>query len=263
MKDYYAILGLHPEANKIDIRKAYRSLAKQMHPDVAQAEVRASNSFILVKEAYEVLYNSETREKYDLSRKAFVREDKFNYRDFLKTRSDDQISMAKLICYDLLNDREAEALELYDNLTESGIFHFRQYVDREAFMDYSFLLAEEYISQKCIVKGYKIFFAISLLEEDEAYFRHFYTDVLKHLAVLCRSPLPDDVDDLVRLRMLHDISGLDYKEKDRAKIYKLISEIYSKYNDLASAKKYLYRAYETWPGLTGLKESVEAMEKFF
>lgn len=263
MKDYYAILGISQEATKFDIRKAYRKLAKELHPDVAQKETKAGNSFIILKEAYEILINSETRANYDVSRHTEKSGDDFDFREFLKKRSEDQVSMSRLICFDLLHDREAQAVELYDNLTESGIFDFRRYVDREAFMDFSFLLSEEYIKQGCPVKAFRIMFSIALLEEDEPYFRHFYPEVLAHLFRICRRPIDEDHNDLLRLRFLTDISALDYPDRDRARIYKLISEIYSKQRDLDSAAGYLYKAFRLCPGLEGVKEAVDALERFF
>ncbi|MBN1648312.1 MAG: J domain-containing protein [Spirochaetales bacterium] len=263
MKDYYAVLGLKQECSKAEIRKAFRNLAKKMHPDVSTEAARADNRFVLLKEAYEILMNSETRYQYDLSRKSPVGEDKFSYREFLKKRSDDARSMAELICYDLLHDNDAEAVELYENLTRSGIFDFRMHMDREAFMDYSFLLAEEYLRQGCYVRAYQIFFNIALLEEDEPYFRHFYDEVLNHLFVICRNPIPEDDNDLLRLRFLHDIAALGYTDRDRARIYRLISQIYSKRRELESAGNYLFRAYEAFPGLEGLEEAVRNIRQYF
>jgi molecular chaperone DnaJ len=63
-QNYYELLGLKPGASEQEIKKAFRRLARELHPDVSDhpdAEVR----FREVSEAYEVLSNSETRELYD------------------------------------------------------------------------------------------------------------------------------------------------------------------------------------------------------
>lgn len=63
--DYYAVLGVGREASGDDIKKAYRRLARQWHPDVNSAP-EAQSKFAEVSEAYEVLSDPEKRERYDL-----------------------------------------------------------------------------------------------------------------------------------------------------------------------------------------------------
>lgn len=63
-KDYYAVLGIAPEADDKAIKTAYRKLARQYHPDVS-SHADAENKFKEVAEAYQVLHNSEKRAEYD------------------------------------------------------------------------------------------------------------------------------------------------------------------------------------------------------
>ena len=63
-KDYYEILGVSRDAKPDDIRKAYRKLAKQYHPDVSK-EKNAEEKYKEINEAYEVLKDPEKRQKYD------------------------------------------------------------------------------------------------------------------------------------------------------------------------------------------------------
>lgn len=63
-RDYYEILGLQRTASEQDIKKAFRRLARELHPDVNEAP-DADERFRLVAEAYEVLSNRERRELYD------------------------------------------------------------------------------------------------------------------------------------------------------------------------------------------------------
>jgi hypothetical protein len=72
VKDYYAILGLDPDASVHSIKVAYRHLARELHPDrmgKATAEERAAASARMaeVNEAYGVLSRPESRREYDLS----------------------------------------------------------------------------------------------------------------------------------------------------------------------------------------------------
>ena len=63
-KDYYKILNLDKTADKDQIRKSYRKLAKKYHPDVSK-EANAEARFKEVKEAYEVLSDPAKRSEYD------------------------------------------------------------------------------------------------------------------------------------------------------------------------------------------------------
>ncbi len=64
-KDYYATLGVPKTASQDDIRKAFRKLARQHHPDVAKDKKTAEAKFKEINEANEVLGDAEKRQKYD------------------------------------------------------------------------------------------------------------------------------------------------------------------------------------------------------
>src|ERR671923_1846362 len=63
-RDYYELLGVARDARADDIKKAFRRLARELHPDVSP-EPDAEHRFREIVEAYEVLSNSERRELYD------------------------------------------------------------------------------------------------------------------------------------------------------------------------------------------------------
>src|SRR5271170_3084777 len=64
-KDYYEVLGVTKTATADEIRKAFRKLARQHHPDVAKDKKKAEEKFKEINEAYEVLSDPEKRKKYD------------------------------------------------------------------------------------------------------------------------------------------------------------------------------------------------------
>ncbi len=64
-KDYYQTLGVSKTASHDEVRKAFRKLARQHHPDVAKDKKSAENKFKEINEAYEVLGDPEKRKKYD------------------------------------------------------------------------------------------------------------------------------------------------------------------------------------------------------
>ena len=64
-RDYYEILAVGRDASQEDIKKAYRKLAMQYHPDRNSGDKEAEEKFKEAAEAYEVLSNEEKKAKYD------------------------------------------------------------------------------------------------------------------------------------------------------------------------------------------------------
>jgi curved DNA-binding protein len=64
-KDYYRILGVERSASADDVRKAYRKLAMQYHPDRNPGDKRAEENFKDLNEAYQVLSDPQKRARYD------------------------------------------------------------------------------------------------------------------------------------------------------------------------------------------------------
>ncbi len=64
-RDYYEILGVPRGASEGEIKKAFRKLAREYHPDVAKDKKKAEEKFKEVNEAYEVLGDPAKRKKYD------------------------------------------------------------------------------------------------------------------------------------------------------------------------------------------------------
>ncbi|MGW9414611.1 DnaJ C-terminal domain-containing protein [Arthrobacter cupressi] len=67
-KDFYAILGVAKDASDADIKKAYRKLARQYHPDTNAGDAAAEKKFKDISEAYSVLSVPEDRQQYDAIR---------------------------------------------------------------------------------------------------------------------------------------------------------------------------------------------------
>ena len=63
--DYYEILGVQRDANKAEVKTAFRRLARELHPDVNNHDPEAEEKFKAAAEAYEVLSDPERRNAYD------------------------------------------------------------------------------------------------------------------------------------------------------------------------------------------------------
>lgn len=65
MRNLYSILGVEQQASDADIKKAYRSLAKELHPDLNKDDKRIADRFKEVSAAYSILGDKSQRSKYD------------------------------------------------------------------------------------------------------------------------------------------------------------------------------------------------------
>ena len=71
-KDYYQVLGIGHNASPDEIKRAYRKLARQCHPDLHPGDRQAAERFKEVSEAYQVLSDFERRTKYDQVRASYT-----------------------------------------------------------------------------------------------------------------------------------------------------------------------------------------------
>lgn len=64
-RDYYEVLGVTRDAGEDQIKKAFRRLARELHPDVNSSDPQAEEKFKEAAEAYEVLSDADRRATYD------------------------------------------------------------------------------------------------------------------------------------------------------------------------------------------------------
>jgi DnaJ-class molecular chaperone len=119
--DYYATLGLGPEATEEEVRRTYRRLALQTHPDRNPGDARAEERFKQISEAYAVLMDPAKRRVYDSARGAGEPS------GFGASRED--------VFRDLFNDPRASAVfdELARELARAGLRVDRRDFERTLF----------------------------------------------------------------------------------------------------------------------------------
>ena len=70
-KDYYAVLGVDKKADGATIKKKYRQLARELHPDKTKGDKKLEDRFKEVSEAYDILSDDKKRAEYDQAREMF------------------------------------------------------------------------------------------------------------------------------------------------------------------------------------------------
>ncbi|MFD0272181.1 molecular chaperone DnaJ [Streptomyces sp. NPDC127106] len=70
-KDYYKVLGVPKDATEAEIKKAYRKLAREFHPDANKGDVEAEERFKEISEANDILGDAKKRKEYDDARALF------------------------------------------------------------------------------------------------------------------------------------------------------------------------------------------------
>ena len=72
-KDFYKVLGVDKKADADEIKKRYRALARDLHPDKTKGDAVKEEQFKAVSEAYEILSDPKKRAEYDEARSLFAR----------------------------------------------------------------------------------------------------------------------------------------------------------------------------------------------
>jgi tetratricopeptide (TPR) repeat protein len=256
MINYYEVLGIAQDSTAQEIKKSFRRRAKEIHPDVRpETNERTEEEMRLLLAAYEVLSDIEKRSEYD--RTLDVRVRGFDYREFLRRRTDDPRAQSKLIFHDLLANHQAEAVELYERLTAGRQFELERYLSREDYMDCAFLLAEVFEARHRYAEAYDLYRKLYYYECDKPYFHHFIDEVVDRLrTLLCFKMLPGlpPADAIDRLK---EILGLGFSRKDNAFFCKKLAEVYAALGQQQTALFYLQKGLQLDRKLSGVKKLME------
>ncbi|QQO11235.1 J domain-containing protein [Breznakiella homolactica] len=249
MENYYTILGITHGAGPGEVKRAFRERAKKIHPDVAGETAHGEMRKLIT--AYEVLSDPERRQEYDRAYDRFVKPHNFDYRAFLREQKDDPECQAKLIFFDLLHLEEDEALEIWD--AQGGLgFSMEQYLEREDWMDCTFILAEELEKRSRYYESFVLLADLVREERRRPYFRHFMPEVEMFLKELVRLRLRASVDDETYVEAMETLLELGFPRRDEARWMRSMAETLVKMGESGAARAVLQEALQRDPSLSNV-----------
>lgn len=254
MKSYYQVLDVEVTSSSEQIKRAFRRRAKELHPDVNHEPGDAVEAMQSLIRAYETLIDPTRRAEYDRRMMILRPEVRFDYRDFLRSRPDDNEFQSKLVFYDLLHHNEDEALDLYDRLCERDGFDLRAHLDREDFMDCAYLLAEEYERRGEYDQAFRLLTSVIDFELDKPYFRHFFAEVTEKLRTLVCFKMPVSMPPQEVILCIDEVLLLELGRKELAFFLKKGAELYADIGDAVTASIYLQRGLDLDGKLPGTKK---------
>jgi curved DNA-binding protein CbpA len=249
MQDHYSLLGIQKNASIREIKRAFREKAKQIHPDIAGEVAVAEMRRLLT--AYEVLSDPDKRGEYDRVYGRFLGKYVFDYRTFLREQTEDPESQGKLIFFELLHREEDTALSIW---TDQGGLNFplNRCLDREDWMDCTFILAEELEKRQRYYEAFVLLVQLVREERRQPYFRHFISDVEGFLKDLVRLRLKAAVDPETYLECMEILLELQFSPKDEARWLRSMAETLVLLGDFETAQGVFREALRRDPGLSNV-----------
>jgi curved DNA-binding protein CbpA len=246
VENYYNLLGIDQNASSQDIKRAFREQAKRLHPDIAGKSGEVEMRKLL--SAYEVLSDQERRYEYDRAYSRLVKRVDFDYRTFLESQADDPASQAKLVFFDLLHLDEEHALGVWR--TQGGLdFPMEQYLNREDWMDCTFILAEELEKRRCYYEAFMLLVDLVREERRQPYFRHFMSDIEGFLKELVRLRLKSALDEETYVECIETLLELGFSSRDEARWMRSMAETLIQMGNMDAAKGVFREALNRDPAL--------------
>lgn len=238
MINCYEILGVRQEATAAEIKKAYRIKAKLLHPDSGmQVDTKAFQKLV---QAYEILSDQRQRSIFDEAygrTYAYKKDTKytFDYHTWLSARTD-QESRAKLIFFDLMHNREDEAVSEFKRMSmEHADFSLKRWFTREDFMDYGYILAEELALRNEYYDALILLEQIIKMEYSYNYFRLFFPEVMEFTLSILKRNVEGNLSEELALDVWERALDLGFAPKEDAWFLQKMSQIYTRLGDIQTA----------------------------
>ena len=258
MLNYYKLLGVNMDASEESIRKAFRRLAKQYHPDVnPHRKGWAAEQFRTLMQAYETLMDTTQRLLYDRQLDAYLRleEVDLGIRKGRALRNE-----AEQILYDLLTGNGEKAVRDYETLQkERGDFDLLTYFSLQDYLDCKFLLGEEYERQKNYTKALEFYEEVYREEMQGPRLRFFFEELQDRIRdIYCRS-LARVAAPAEAIEIYQKVLLLKLSKSDRAYVHKKMAERFFEMQDFTAARENLAKAFELKPNLKSAQKICKRM----
>ncbi|MFQ6039248.1 MAG: DnaJ domain-containing protein [Candidatus Poribacteria bacterium] len=258
--NYYEILNVKRDATVTEIKSAFRSLAKQCHPDKNPGNERqAEEQFRYICKAYETLIDEKKRIIHDYNLRQYERQNKSRnvYKENLikRSRKNNTSALCQLMLEELMSNNPRQAVQIYERLKTRIInFDFVLYMNYADSRDCEFLLAEAYQ----ILGGYRqaaqLYERVIENEKRHPHFRHFIKEVKTRLKKVYYYGLAKPANAEESIIHLQKILELGLSKRDTAWVYKKIAESYCESENFQMARENLEKAFKICPNLTGAKK---------
>ncbi len=262
MNSYYDILGIDIAAPPDQVKRAFRQRAKELHPDLRAAHGESVAEMQALIRAYETLIDPDRREEYDRRMMIVRPEFRFDYREYLKGRPEDNEAQSRLVFFDLLHQREEDAVQLFTEMRLRRGFSLSDHLDREDYMDCTFLLAEEYERRGEYLASFDLYYELIQCELEKEYFKHFFVEVLEKVRNLVCFKMPVSLPPEQVVECLETLVVVDLPRKELAFFLKKAAELYADMHDPITATAYLNRGLELDEKLAGTKKLRERLSSF-
>ncbi len=246
---YYDILAIDRNATQPEIKKAFRRLAKEYHPDTNRENgEQASKKLKEVIAAYRVLSNERERARYDVMMQSVpgVREEaRRNESRTFKEQTE------QLLDY-LLSGQGRRALRLYDELIEQEGFELEEFLSVKDYLDCIFLLAEQLEHEDRYREAADYYEELYEKEKEPPRQRYFFETVEARIKKLYSRKLPRDAATAEEeIGCYQRILAFDLDKSEKAFILKKIAEVYCRIGEEDKAREIFTEALELKPGLKG------------
>lgn len=247
--NYYNVLQVQEGAGPEEIKRSFRRLVKEYHPDRNGNQPWAADKVKLVIQAYKTLSDDSHRKLYD----RLLRLRKNGLGVIAGKPQNDLYFQVRNVLLDLLDGRGVPALESYERLkkTVSG-FHFLNYFSFKDYIDCIFLLAEEYERQKKYATALE-FYEEAYCQLQQKSRKQYLFDEIKdriqriYCRVLARRATPREA-----IAYYEKALELDLGRAEQAFVHKKLAECHFKQGNLYAASAHLNLALSLKPNLRGV-----------
>lgn len=254
--NYYEVLNVDEGAYTEEIKRSFRKLVKQYHPDRNGNKPWAESKVKLVIQAYKMLSDQSRRNHYDKMLNVMRRHNGSTPNRWQNTTN----FQARAILLDLLDHKGRQALENYDRLKKDiHGFHLLSYFSFKDFIDCTFLLAEECERQKRYLEALEFYEEAYLRLEQATKRQYLFSEIKERIQrIYCRH-LARRVDPKKAILYYEKVLELKLDKGERAHVHKKMAECYLKLGDYYSAATYLNIALSLKPNLRGVQRICERL----